>query len=106
MKVRTALAAAALSATTITIPAVAASPAQACEQLTYQYDVAGETVTLYRWVGGDERATLRPGDVFNTGFSPDATGWLIGNAYDSHGGFIGRGFVLRQWISYNGTAFC
>lgn len=108
MKIRSTLAAVALAAGTVAVPTVlAASPAHACAFPAYQYVVTGQSVTLRDQPGQNVIQNLVSGDVFNSHFEPQVTGWIEGNAYTSgRDYYLGEGYVLRDYVSYTGNSFC
>lgn len=77
-----------------------AGAATSCEFPTYQYKFSGVDGTYRDEPGGNVRGYLFNGDLLNSGFAPNNTGWIQGNFYTPGGYYLGSGWALRQYFSY------
>ena len=82
-------------------PARTAAPATVtCEFPTYQYVFSGRDGTFRDVPGGAVKGYLATGDLLNSGFAPNTTGWIQGNFYTWDGHYKGTGWALRDYFHY------
>jgi len=90
----------AATASSAASPALTGSVHTSCEFATYQYVFIGVDGTYRDVPGGSVIGYLQTGDLLNSGFPPNSTGWISGNFYTSGGAYKGSGYALRQYFSY------